>query len=460
MDLQKCLIFILFSLALISCSDDEDPGATSGYQGYTLVWSDEFNDSQINNLNWTYELGDGTDYGLPPGWGNDELQIYTNDEANSYIETDADGVSALVISANEESAGNYTSAKLTTQGLQSFRYGRIEARIKMPFGQGMWPAFWMLGDNITEVDWPGCGEIDIVEMVGFQPNTAHGTAHYTTSEKKHNGIGGSEMIPNGNLSDSYHNYRVDWSPTELIFSLDEVPYHTVTLESDMKEFQRSFYLILNLAVGGNWPGSPDSSTSFPQKMYVDYIHVYYKDDFTAPAAPELDIDEETIGINIPPDRAQHAFNSTLSQFPGIGLKSFGGGGEPDIISSDVSIEGDSSLLFSYPGDNWGGGWFEMDTPLDMSSFANGNLVFSIQQSGVLADAEIKLEAVSNSAAVFLVNYTPTPVANDFVQYTIPISDFSGLDLNEIKIPFAFWNPTDSNGEFPTVDVLIDNIYWE
>ncbi len=459
--MKKCLLFALLIVTIIACNDDDDlPAPTTGYEGYTLIWSDEFDASTINNLNWTYELGDGTDYGLPPGWGNDELQIYTDAAANSYIETDADDVSALVISANEDSPGNYTSAKLTTQGLQSFRYGRIEARMKMPFGEGMWPAFWMLGDNITDVDWPGCGEIDIMEMVGFEPNTVHGTVHYTTSENLHNSIGDSDMIPSGNLSDAYHDYRIDWTPTELIFSLDEMPYHTVTLESDMKEFQRSFYLILNIAVGGSWPGSPDATTSFPQKMYVDYIRAYSKDDFTAPAAPVLDIDEETIGVITPPDQAQHAFNSTFGQFPEIGLKSFGGGGEPVISSSEMAIEGDSALLFSYPGGNWGGGWFEMDTPVDMSAFANGNLVFSIQQSGALADVEVKLEAVSNSAAVFLIDYTPTPVASDYVQYTIPISDFSGLDLSAIKIPFAFWNPTDSSGEFPAVDVFIDNIYWE
>lgn len=459
--MEKHVLFYLLVLAILACNDDDDlPAPTAEYEGYTLVWSDEFDASAINNSNWTYELGDGTNYGLPPGWGNNELQIYTDDVANSYIEKDADGVSALVISAMEESPGNYTSAKLTTQGLQSFRYGRIEARMKLPFGEGMWPAFWMLGDNITDVDWPGCGEIDIMEMVGFEPNRVHGTVHYTTSENRHNSIGGSDMIPSGNLSDAYHDYRIDWTPTEVIFSFDGVPYHTVPFESDMKEFQRSFYLILNIAVGGNWPGPPDATTSFPQKMYVDYVRVYSKDDLTAPAAPALNIDEETIGVVAPANQARYAFNSTLNQFPETSLKSFGGGGEPVISTSDIAIEGDSSLLFSYLGGNWGGGWFEMGTPLDMSSFANDNLIFSIQQSGALADAEIKLEAVSNSAAVFIKDYSPTPVANGYVQYTIPISDFSGLDLSAIKIPFAFWNPTDSSGEYPAVDVFIDNIYWE
>jgi len=194
-------------------------------------------------------------------------------------------------------------------------------------------------------------------------------------------------------------------------------------------------------------------------MYVDYVRYYSKDGFTAPDEPVLDITEETIGVFIPPSISKHVFNSTLDQFPDTELNVFGNGGEPTISTSDIVAEGDSSLLFSYPGGSWGGGWFEMNTPLDVSSYSSGNLVFSIQQSGVLNDAEVKLEAVSNSAAVYLINYTPSASANGYVEYTIPLSDFIDLDFTEIKIPFALWNPVDVNGAFEPVDVLIDNIYW-
>lgn len=463
--MKKNILFIFAALIFIaSCkSDDEGPSTSSSvteYEGYTLIWNDEFNGVGISNLNWTYETGDGTDFGLPPGWGNAEKQIYTDAADNSFIEEDADGVSALVIVAKEESSQSYTSAKLTTEGLQSFRFGRIEARIKLPTGKGMWPAFWMLGDNRPEVDWPGCGEIDIMELVGQEPNVIHGTVHYTDENKMLNSIGESNMLTTGNFDDAYHDFRLDWTPTSLIFSLDEVPYHTVSIEDDMKEFLRSFYLILNVAVGGNWPGDPDASTSFPQKMYVDYIRVYSIDDLNPPASPALNIDEETIGTITPPSIAQHALNSQLNQFPSIELKSFGAGGEPLVSSSDQAIEGDSALLFSYPGGTWGGGWFELDTPQDMSSFSSGKLIFSIKEPDDLFDAELKLESASNDFAVFLVDYTPTPTSDGYVQYTIPLTDFTDLDFSAIKVPFSLWNPVDDNGAFPILDVYLDNIIWE
>jgi len=155
--------FILFSIAACKSDDEDIITPPTGYEGYTLVWSHEFDDNSISNLNWTYELGDGANYGLPPGLVNEEKQLYTNDAANAFIEKDADEVSALVIAANEEAGGSFSSAKLITQGLQTFRYGRIEARMKLTTGQGMWPTIWMLGDNITHVHWPGCGEVDIME---------------------------------------------------------------------------------------------------------------------------------------------------------------------------------------------------------------------------------------------------------------------------------------------------------
>jgi len=194
-------------------------------------------------------------------------------------------------------------------------------------------------------------------------------------------------------------------------------------------------------------------------MYVDYIRYYSKDGFTATEAPALNLEEETVGSFVPPNLAQEAFNSTLSQFPDLELNIFGAGGEPDISASDQVAEGDSALLFSFPGSNWGGGWFEMGTPLDYSAYTSGNLVFSFQKPADLNDAEIKLESASTNAAVFLINYTPTATTNDYVEYTIPLADFTDLDFTEIKIPFAFWNPVDVNGEFTAFDVLVDNIYW-
>jgi len=443
-------------------SDDETVGPTMetpDFEGYTLEWSDEFNDNSINTLNWVHELGDGTAYGLPAGWGNDEIQLYTDANENSFIEKDVEDVSALVIAVTEDSPGNYLSGKLTTQGLQRFRYGKIDARIKLPTGQGMWPAFWLLGENKTEINWPGCGEIDIVELVGNAPDVVQANVHYTDGENNYSNDEGSPQTLNETFDLNYHNFGIDWTPTEIAFSLDGTVYKTTIITDDMKEFQRSFYLILNVAVGGPWAGNPDETTTFPQKMYVDYIRYYSKDGFTASDAPALNIEEETVGSFVPPNIVQQAFNSTLNQFPDLELNIFGAGGEPVISTSDMMVEGDSALLFSYPGGNWGGGWFEMTTPLDLSTYASGNIVFSFREPVELHDAEIKLESVTNSAAVFLVNYTPTAVANDFVEYTIPLSDFTDLDFTEVRIPFALWNPVDVNGEFSAFDILVDNIYW-
>ena len=451
------LVVLIF---LSSCGDDPvSPVDETQIEGYSLVWADEFNSPEIETANWVYELGDGTDYGLPAGWGNAEKQLYQNSSENSFIE-EVDGVSALVIVADEISDGIYHSAKLTTQGLQSFRYGRVEARMKLPTAQGMWPAFWMLGDNITEVDWPGCGEIDIMELVGSSPNTIHGSAHYATAENKHFGDTESKDLAAGAFDDEYHTFSINWTPESIAYSLDGAIYNSIAIEDDMKEFQRSFYIILNVAVGGNWPGHPDASTSFPQKMYVDYVRVYEMDGFEAHAAPALDIAEETIGVVIEEGITQYAFNSSFAQFPGIELKSFGDGGEPEIATTGVAIEGDSALVFSYPGAGWGGGWFQMDDSKDMSSFQSGSLIFSILSADNLANAEVKLEAVSNSFSVFLADYESVAVDNGYVEYTIPIADFIDLDLTKVIIPFALWNPVNDAGEFAEMEISVDNIYWE
>ena len=243
-----------------------------------------------------HEIGDGTDYGLPVGWGNNELQLYTNASQNSYLEDISDDNTALVIEATESAPGEYHSAKLTTSGLRSFRYGKIDARIKLPTAQGMWPAFWMLGDNFSTLGWPGCGEIDILELVGFEPNTIRGNIHYVDSDQSYASAEGDPAIIAESFSEDYHQFGIEWTPNEITYLLDDVVYKTVSIDNDgMKEFDRSFYLILNVAVGGNWPGSPDASTVFPQKMYVDYIRYYSKDGFNPPSEPALVVAEETVG---------------------------------------------------------------------------------------------------------------------------------------------------------------------
>jgi beta-glucanase (GH16 family) len=241
-----------------------------------LVWSDEFNGpvgSGPDPTKWTYDLGGG-------GWGNNELEVYTNSLQNASIVADpaaTDGT-ALDIQAIKQSDGTYTSARLKTQGLQSWTYGRFEARARLPYGQGMWPAFWLLGSNIGSVGWPNCGEIDAMENIGREPSTVHGTMHgpgYSGA----NGITASYTLPNGQqFKDAYHTFDVDWTPTTITWSVDGQVYETRT-RADLPQgtnwvFDHSFFVLLNLAVGGNWPGNPDGTTVFPQNYLIDYVRIY------------------------------------------------------------------------------------------------------------------------------------------------------------------------------------------
>lgn len=457
----KKLLFISLIL-LYSCDKDETslPGQNA-YSGYTLEWSDEFDGDSIDSNNWTYELGDGTDYGLKAGWGNEELQFYTDTQENSYIKADDEENTVLAIVAREDSAGEYSSAKLTTNDLQNFLFGRIEARVKIPTGKGMWPAFWMLGETHETVGWPGSGEIDIFEVIGHEPNVIHSSAHWVNADLKKGTS--TEFIDTGiNLGADYHTYRLDWSPEELIFSVDDTEVNRVPIDADMKEFLRPSYLILNIAVGGNWPGSPDESTQFPQEMLVDWIRYYSMNGFDVPDPPALDPDEETLGI-VYDEFAVHAINESSDQFPNIGLKIYGAGGEPTISSSDDAVYGGTSLSLNFTGENWGGAFFQFDDEfLDFSAYAQSNLVFSLKKPDDIYDFEIKLESAEADGKLYIVNYTGTDVGNGFAEYSIPLQDFvdQGLDLSQIFIPFAIWNPTNSDGNWQGGEVLVDNIYFD
>jgi beta-glucanase (GH16 family) len=245
---------------------------------WKLVWSDEFNGpngSAPDPARWTYDVGGH-------GFGNHELEYYTNRPENVVIQ---DG--NLVITARKETytgqdgvTRDYTSARLLTDKLFSHQNGRIESRIKIPEGKGMWPACWMLGENIGQVGWPECGEIDIMENVGFEPSSVHGTVHGPGYSGEH-GIGATFKLPEGKkFSDDYHVFTVDWEPDSIRFSVDNQVYHTVTRASLPEGapwvYEHPFFLLLNLAVGGDWPGPPDESTKFPQEMKVDWIRVYEK----------------------------------------------------------------------------------------------------------------------------------------------------------------------------------------
>jgi len=466
--LNYLVLLTIMSVVIFACSKDDgnNDGNNNGNiepddeiivpEGYSLLWSDEFEDASIDMANWQYETGDGTNYGLPVGWGNDELQIYTNSVENSGIETDGD-LSSLFIRALSDGSGGYTSARMTTKSLFSMRFGRVDIKAKMPTGKGLWAAVWMLGDNIDQIDWPGCGEVDIVELLGNEPGRMYSTLHYTDSENTHGEIQESHELSGETFNDAYHVFSLNWTPENLTFSVDSMEIQQVPIEQDMKEFLRSFYLVLNVAVGGNWPGSPDNTTSFPQTMYVDYIRVFEKTGFSAPDAPALDIDEETIGQYIEPSMAQHAIKDSFYELGNASVTVWGAGGEPAISASDLAIDGDSSLVYNFPGGGWGGGYIELETPVDLSSYTH--VKFSLNYPANLTNAEIKLESPSTNFAIFLEDYSGTDVGQGFMEYSIPLSDFTGLDLTQISIPFAMWNPKDEDQNFVEGAVLIDNIYF-
>lgn len=242
---------------------------TVSNRSWELVWSDEFNGSanaSPDTAKWKFDLGAG-------GWGNNELQNYTNRSSNVAL----DGNGVLKITARQESyaGAGFTSARIKTQGLFTQKYGRFEARIKTPTGPGVWPAFWMLGENIGQVSWPQCGEIDIMEQRGQESFVTHGTLH-GPGYSGGNAITKSYALTNGRFDTNYHVYAVEWGEDFVDFFVNDYLYKRVT-KADVKGewvYNQPFFLLLNVAVGGNFAGFPTTGTPFPQVMYIDYVKVY------------------------------------------------------------------------------------------------------------------------------------------------------------------------------------------
>jgi beta-glucanase (GH16 family) len=251
-------------------------GCSSSDEGtdWQLVWSDEFDGAEgasLDQSKWNFEIGRGQN-----GWGNNELQYYTDRTENAAL----DGEGNLVITAREESfeGANYTSSRITTQDKLEITYGRIEARIKTPFGQGLWPAFWLLGTSNSGEIWPQIGEIDVMELRGQQPTKIASTVHgpgYSAG----NGISDDYTLTNSRFDTEFHVFAAEWFTDKIDFYVDGFLHHTVTkeqIENAGNEwvYNDPFFLILNVAVGGNYVGSPNQSTRFPQTLTVDYVRVY------------------------------------------------------------------------------------------------------------------------------------------------------------------------------------------
>lgn len=241
--------------------------APASYSGMNLVWNEEFNGKLLNPVAWIHETG-GT------GWGNNELQNYTTSEKNAFLSG-----GYLVIEARKEQSGSnaYTSARIISKDKKTFTYGRIDIRAKLPSGKGIWPALWMLGNNISQVGWPACGEIDIMEYLGHETSKVYGTLHWGPKWDNHIYKGGNIMLSSGHFYEQFHVFSLLWTADKLTILLDNSPYFSLRkdeITGGEYPFDKPHFFILNVAVGGNWPGNPDNTTQFPQRMIIDYIRVY------------------------------------------------------------------------------------------------------------------------------------------------------------------------------------------
>ena len=270
----------------------------SNAQCYSLVWQEEFSGTSLNTANWNYWIG---------GAFNNELQYYTDRQENVSVSN-----GTLKLTARAESFGgyNYTSGRIDTRQKFDFTYGKVESRIKLVNGQGFWPAFWLLP---TSGNWPNGGEIDIMELLGHQPNKTYGTCHFV-SGGNHTYLGSNWTLPSGNFSQGFHTFAVEWTPSQIKWSVNGQIYYTVTktqIGSSNWPFNKDFYVILNLAVGGNWPGSPNGSTVFPSAIEVDWVRVYQRNTHIKMSGSEITSPHTATNYKVP-TWAGAAYNWSVS----------------------------------------------------------------------------------------------------------------------------------------------------
>ncbi len=295
--------------------DDLSLNLTSAapYGDWNIVWSDEFNGSAIDTNTWTFDLGNG---GSNPGWGNNELEYYTDRTNNAYV---ADGLLHIVAQRESTNGFNYTSARMKSQGLAAWQYGRFEWRAALPAGTGFWPALWLLGTNITTVSWPGCGEIDVTENNGAALANVQGSLHSGSDETA------VYTFPDGGSVTNFHNYVIDWSTNAFLFYVDGHLYETQTnWTSNLgaaypAPFNQPFFILMNLAVGGNYVGNPavaaiNANGGFPGQLLVDYLRVYQP---TAPLKIALARASDTLLVSWPSNVVGH-LQARLNSPGGLG----------------------------------------------------------------------------------------------------------------------------------------------
>lgn len=242
----------------------------TNYPGYALVWSDEFSGKVVDSTNWTFETGNNN------GWGNNELEYYTGRTQNEFVSS-----GNLILEARPESIGgySYSSARMISKNKRVFKYGRVDIRAKLPTGQGIWPALWMLGNNIDVAAWPSCGEMDIMELVGKDPNIVYATMHWGSTIPLHKQLGTNFKLGSGTFDQQFHVFSLIWKQDDVRVLVDDQEYlhftpTDVASSGSPYPFNNPSFFIFNVAVGGYWPGSPSNATGFPQRMIVDYIRMF------------------------------------------------------------------------------------------------------------------------------------------------------------------------------------------
>jgi len=401
----------------------------------TLVWSDEFDGARLDPETWFFATGDGTEKGLPGGWGNNELQYYLPDSAQL-----ADGV--LSITARQEAVEglNYTSARINTEDRFAFKYGRIEASIKLPAGQGLWPAFWMLPQDTSYGGWAASGEIDIVETVnldGTGSDEIFGTIHFG-GEFPANSSAGTTYTPSADITTEFHTYAVEWDATEIRWYFDGMLYGmknawTSTAAPFPAPFDQPFHILLNLAVGGNFPGSPDGTAVFPVTMEVDWVRVYSGED--APSAPT----EPVVAAPAPTEPEANVISLFSDAYTDIAGIDYNPAWDQATVVTQVSIAGSNTL--KYAGLNYQGTDFSGNAQ-DVSAMTSLHLDFWTADSTALSVSLI-------SSAPAEAAYALTVTANTWVSVDIPLTEFAGVDLADV-IQLKF----DGNGT-----IFLDNLYF-
>ena len=392
---------------------------TSGLkaQNWELVWSDEFEETELDETKWSYQYGTGASEGLS-GWGNAELQYYTDREQNVFVQ---DG--KLHIVAREESHGgmDYTSARIRTIDQGDWRYGRFEVRAQLPKGQGLWPAIWMMPTDAVYGGWPASGEIDIMELVGHQPDVIHGTIHYGPP---HTYSGGSYTRSSGDFSDDFHTFAIEWEHGEIRWYVDDVHYHTETNWFSQGHgfpapFEQRFHFLLNVAVGGHWPGSPDHTTEFPQQMVVDYVRVYQDT-------------EAQHGVSLPVIFEDRFFNweDAFTGFEG-GSVTVVENPDPDNVNSTDWV----GKMVKDGGAFYGGAWFEVERPFSFSDEHN-EITMKVWSPREDVSILVQLEQQNGDAEYELVR--PTTTSQQWEKLTWEVS-FGGYqeEWDIITLIFAF-----------------------